>query len=275
MSFVSTLNTSDVTDNINLMTPEIHTLLNRLALSDVDSINFTSYDILVCRSSVLQFLFFLCVFSFSWFYFLELLPVESGPQKWNHWGWLEHVITGWMPFLMPHQQKVHCRELRAIIPSRKNHQLDIVLRWYGSCTLYVICPVSVLYLCLICILVCDKQLYYNLLILLLFPSGLTHTHTHAHTHNPFAALFPGPPRWAVARRELLDFMVHGKINRGRHTDRPAGRTPSGLTSAHLHHPTILQHWLHGLFTPYRFFWAISVFVFSLIFHIFSVHGSVR
>ena len=81
MSFVSTLNTSDVTDNINLMTPEIHTLLNRLALSDVDSINFTSYDILVCRSSVLQFLFFLCVFSFSWFYFLELLPVESGPQK--------------------------------------------------------------------------------------------------------------------------------------------------------------------------------------------------
>ena len=29
--------------------------------------------------------------------------------------------------------------------------------------------------------------------------------------------------WAGARRELLDFMVQGKINRGRHTDRPAGR----------------------------------------------------
>jgi len=36
------------------------------------------------------------------------------------------------------------------------------------------------------------------------------------------ALFPGPPRWAGARRELLDFMVQGKINWGRHTDHPAG-----------------------------------------------------
>ena len=44
-----------------------------------------------------------------------------------------------------------------------------------------------------------------------------------HDHNRFTALFPGPPRWASARRELLDFMVQGKINRGRHTDHPAGR----------------------------------------------------
>jgi len=36
-------------------------------------------------------------------------------------------------------------------------------------------------------------------------------------HNRFTSLFPGPPGWAVARRELLDFMVQGKINRGRHT----------------------------------------------------------
>jgi len=42
-------------------------------------------------------------------------------------------------------------------------------------------------------------------------------------HNRFTALFPGPPRWAGARRELLDFMVQGKINRGRLTDHPAGR----------------------------------------------------
>jgi len=37
-------------------------------------------------------------------------------------------------------------------------------------------------------------------------------------------------------------MVQGKIDRGRHTDHPAmGATPSGLTSAHLHHPPhILQ-----------------------------------
>ena len=42
-------------------------------------------------------------------------------------------------------------------------------------------------------------------------------------HNRFTAFFPKPPRWACARRELLDFMVQGKINRGRHTDHQAGR----------------------------------------------------
>jgi len=41
-------------------------------------------------------------------------------------------------------------------------------------------------------------------------------------HNRFTALFPGPPGWAGARRELLDFMVQEKINRGRH-NHPAGR----------------------------------------------------
>jgi len=44
-----------------------------------------------------------------------------------------------------------------------------------------------------------------------------------HHHNHFTALFPGPPGWAGARRELLDFMMQGKINRGRHTDHPVGR----------------------------------------------------
>jgi len=33
-------------------------------------------------------------------------------------------------------------------------------------------------------------------------------------HNHFMAFFPGSPGWARARREL-DFMVQGKINRGR------------------------------------------------------------
>jgi len=41
-------------------------------------------------------------------------------------------------------------------------------------------------------------------------------------HNHFTALFPGQPGWASARRELLDFMVQGKIKRGRHTVHPAG-----------------------------------------------------
>jgi len=39
----------------------------------------------------------------------------------------------------------------------------------------------------------------------------------------FYSDFPGPPGRAIARRELLDFMVQGKIKRGRHTDHPAGR----------------------------------------------------
>jgi len=51
----------------------------------------------------------------------------------------------------------------------------------------------------------------------------TVNHWFHHHHNRFTALFPGPPRWAGARRVLLDFVVQGKINRGRHTDHPAGR----------------------------------------------------
>jgi len=44
------------------------------------------------------------------------------------------------------------------------------------------------------------------------------------TPQPFyGPFFPGPPAWAGDRRELLDFTVQGRINRGRHTDYPAGR----------------------------------------------------
>jgi len=46
--------------------------------------------------------------------------------------------------------------------------------------------------------------------------------TPHHHHNRFTALFPGPPGSAGARRELLDFMVQRKINRGRHIHHPAG-----------------------------------------------------
>ena len=54
-------------------------------------------------------------------------------------------------------------------------------------------------------------------------SSLTASDIHTYNHNRFTAPFPGPPGRAGARRELLDFMVQGKINRGRHTDHPAGR----------------------------------------------------
>jgi len=43
------------------------------------------------------------------------------------------------------------------------------------------------------------------------------------TPQPFYGPIPGPPGWAGARREVVDFVVQGKINRGRHTDHPAGR----------------------------------------------------
>jgi len=45
---------------------------------------------------------------------------------------------------------------------------------------------------------------------------------HHHHTTTALSVFSGPPGWAGARRELLDFMVQGKINRGRHTDHPAG-----------------------------------------------------
>jgi len=53
--------------------------------------------------------------------------------------------------------------------------------------------------------------------------GVMYSIRSTHTHNRFTTLFLGPPGWAGARRELLDFMVQGKINRGRHTDHLAGR----------------------------------------------------
>ena len=41
--------------------------------------------------------------------------------------------------------------------------------------------------------------------------------------QPFYHPFLGPPRWARARRKLLlDFMLPGRITRGRHTNNPGG-----------------------------------------------------
>jgi len=48
---------------------------------------------------------------------------------------------------------------------------------------------------------------------------------HHHTTTVLQPFFQDHPAcgWARARRELLDFMVQGKINRGRHTNHLAGR----------------------------------------------------
>jgi len=87
-------------------------------------------------------------------------------------------------------------------------------------------------------------------------SKYRHTTYNTH-HNRFTALFLGPTGWAGARRELLDFMVQEEINRGRHTDHPAGRhsiwtnqcppppslhifnRPDALPAAQ---PTVSKHW---------------------------------
>jgi len=48
--------------------------------------------------------------------------------------------------------------------------------------------------------------------------GVVYTAPQPPHHNHFTALFPGPPGWAGARREFLNFMLQRKINRGRHTN---------------------------------------------------------
>jgi len=63
------------------------------------------------------------------------------------------------------------------------------------------------------------------------------------THTTVLRLFPGPPRWASARRKLPDFVVQGKINRGRHRDYPAGRNSIRTNQCPLpSSPGNTKHW---------------------------------
>ena len=52
------------------------------------------------------------------------------------------------------------------------------------------------------------------------------------------ALFPGPPRWAGARRETSGLWCKGRLTEVDTSTIRLGATPSGLTSAYLHHPPI-------------------------------------
>jgi len=75
---------------------------------------------------------------------------------------------------------------------------------------------------------------------------------HNH-HNRFMAIFPGP---AGARRKLLlDFMVLGRITRGRHTDNQGGRysIQTNQQSTSINHPFL--HWMHFLPQPSQFILA--------------------
>jgi len=74
----------------------------------------------------------------------------------------------------------------------------------------------------------------------IFVNGLqfvTSIISNHHTTTVLRPFFPGPPGWASARKELLDFIVQGEIKADTLTIR-LGATPSRLTSAHLHHPLI-------------------------------------
>jgi len=90
--------------------------------------------------------------------------------------------------------------------------------------------------------------------LLIFCSQRLDWYSNRHSH--FTTLFPGPPGWAGARKKLiLDFMVLGRITRGRHTDSPGGRhsirTNQQSTSIN---PPFLR-WMPFLPQPSKFFLA--------------------
>jgi len=133
-----------------------------------------------------------------------------------------------------------------------------------SCTFsFCIMPHRKMWIKRLCVCVCSR-LSHDLITL------------NTHTHSRFMALFPGPPGWAGARRELLDFMVQGEINRGRHTDHPAGRHSSGTSqcppapSTHIFcgpdalpaaQPTVSKHWRQNVITlkgTWKCHWILSI-----------------
>ena len=66
---------------------------------------------------------------------------------------------------------------------------------------------------------------------LILSSSITTLLTEGAHTQPFYGAFPELPGWASARRNLLlDFYGVREDNRGRHTNHPAGCTPSGLIS---------------------------------------------
>jgi len=69
----------------------------------------------------------------------------------------------------------------------------------------------------------------------------------SHHHNRFTALFPGPAGWASASwKLLLDFVVLGRITRGRHTD------ASGLISNPPPSICLFLHWMPFLLQSCHF-----------------------
>jgi len=81
-------------------------------------------------------------------------------------------------------------------------------------------------------------------------------HPSFYHHTTVLRPFLGPPGWAGARKELLDFMVQGKIYRNRRTDSPDGHhsirtkqcppppSPIFLQAGcpSCHQPIVSKHW---------------------------------
>ena len=126
--------------------------------------------------------------------------------------------------------------LEPVHPAETDHNFSV---WVSGCRPYgwrvqpteVVLPVRMLQcrwcrrrVVLLCSALCPA-IWYRL-----FYAGIpSHTHTHTHT-QPYYGPFTGLPRWAVARRNLLDFMVPGKITEAETPTIRQGATPSGLIS---------------------------------------------
>jgi len=57
-------------------------------------------------------------------------------------------------------------------------------------------------------------------------------------HNRFTALFPGPPGGPVPEENFWTLWCKGRLTEADTLTIRLGATPSGLSSAHLHHPPI-------------------------------------
>jgi len=80
----------------------------------------------------------------------------------------------------------------------------------------------------------------------------THTHTqhwckqriyHHHHHNRFTAFFRDQPGEPVPEENLWTLWCKGRLTEADTPTIRLGATPSGLTSAHLHHPPFFTGWM--------------------------------
>ena len=129
------------------------------------------------------------------------------------------LFTGWMLYLMPNQQ---CQSTEVERYTRKNDIITVAqqhrLRWHGQ------------------VFRKDKnewvQKCMDYKVEGLRPRG---THTHTTNLRPFFRNHPGEP---VPEENFWTSWCKGRLTEADTQTIRLGATPSGLTSAHLHHPPI-------------------------------------